>query len=130
MSFLEVDEGKSKCGIHHDPPCPLPALIAGPTVYKQEEGGRWSKKFNGGRLFLADGLFSLEYGPRDVIVFSGNFPHGITNMRQRNESQTEEMKRFSSILFSRFAREDMKKHGNYDDWYREEWENLLNILAE
>ena len=51
-------------------------------------------------------------------------------MRQRNESQTEEMKRFSSIFFSRFAREDMKKHGNYDDWYREEWENLLNILAE
>ena len=81
-------------------------------------------------MFLADGLFSLEYGPRDVIVFSGNFPHGITNMRQRNESQTEEMKRFSSIFFSRFAREDMKKHGNYDDWYREEWENLLNILAE
>lgn len=51
-------------------------------------------------------------------------------MKQRNKTQKGEMKRFSSILFSRFAREKMKLHGNYEDWYREEWENVLDAFTE
>ena len=30
---LHVNEGSSRCGIHHDPPAPLWALIAGPTNF-------------------------------------------------------------------------------------------------
>ena len=33
MSTLRVDEHMSRLGIHHDPPCPLPALMAGSTVW-------------------------------------------------------------------------------------------------
>ena len=35
----------------------------------------------GGRLFLADGLVDISYGPTDVVLLDGNIPHGITNLR-------------------------------------------------
>jgi hypothetical protein len=131
LSFLEVDEGRSKCGIHHDPPSPLFALVAGPTTHKRDaQTGQWQREHNGGRLFLADGVFSLEYGPRDVVVFSGNWPHGITNMKQKGtEVRTTEMMRFSCILFSRFFRGKMKHHGNYNDGYQKAWGDRCSILA-
>uniref|UniRef100_A0A7S2DVR3 Uncharacterized protein n=1 Tax=Haptolina brevifila TaxID=156173 RepID=A0A7S2DVR3_9EUKA len=34
VTTLRVNEGSSRCGIHHDPPAPLPALVAGPTGYR------------------------------------------------------------------------------------------------
>ena len=131
LSFLEVDEGRSKCGIHHDPPSPLFALVAGPTVHKRDaQTGKWQREHNGGRLFLADGVFSLEYGPRDVVVFSGNWPHGITNIKQKGtEVRTTEMTRFSCMLFSRFFRRKMKHHGNYNDGYQKAYGDRCSILA-
>jgi len=131
LSFLEVDEGRSKCGIHHDPPSPLFALVAGPTVHRRDaQTGKWQRQHDGGRLFLADGIFSLQYGPRDVVLFSGNWPHGITNIKQKGaEVRTNEMNRFSCILFSRFFRENMKHHGNYKDGYLEAWGERCSMLA-
>lgn len=34
VTTLLTNEGSSRCGIHHDPPAPLPALIAGPTCWR------------------------------------------------------------------------------------------------
>jgi hypothetical protein len=31
VTTLKINEGSTRCGIHHDPPAPLPALIAGAT---------------------------------------------------------------------------------------------------
>ena len=33
LTTLCVNEGSSRCGIHHDPPAPLPALVAGSTCW-------------------------------------------------------------------------------------------------
>ena len=30
---------------------------------------------------LADGLWDLEYGPRDVVLLDGNFARGVTTLR-------------------------------------------------
>jgi hypothetical protein len=34
FTSLKVNEGSTRCGIHHDPPAPLPALIAGATGWR------------------------------------------------------------------------------------------------
>ena len=71
----------------------------------------------GGRLFLADGLVDISYGPTDVVLLDGNIPHGITNLRDlpgQGTTTRPELRRFSVILFSEFKREKgMRKHGNY-----------------
>ena len=38
VTTLLVNEGSSRCGIHHDPPAPLPALIGGSTAWRMCEG--------------------------------------------------------------------------------------------
>ena len=34
----------------------------------------------GGRLFLADGLFDISYGPNDIVLLDGNIPPGVTGL--------------------------------------------------
>ena len=83
FTTLGVNEGSKLCGIHHDPPTPLPALIAGNTTWVYVMSAHaWRQTCGGGRLFLADGLFDLSYGPRDVIILDGRFAHGVTTLRQ------------------------------------------------
>eukprot|EP00986_Skeletonema_menzelii_P005960 scaffold2238_cov145-Skeletonema_menzelii.AAC.5 len=38
---------------------------------------------NGGRLFIVEGLFWIDYRPTDVAIFDGNSPHGVSHMRPR-----------------------------------------------
>ena len=122
LTTLLVNEGNSLCGIHHDKPTPFPALILGQGSSKLCESG-WVPCAHGGRLFLADGLFDISYGPLDAVVLDGNIPHGITTLRDfpgQGGVSRPELERFSVIVFSTFAREDMKAPGNYSgmwaDW--------------
>jgi hypothetical protein len=122
LSTLKVNEGSSKCGIHHDMPCPFPALIMGPGLHKLL-GGKWQQQGAGGRLFLADGLFDISYGPNDIVLLDGNIPPGVTGLgdishkgkRGAHLPKRAELERFSVIMFSHFQRaRGMMKHGNYD----------------
>jgi hypothetical protein len=127
VSTLLVNEGSSKIGIHHDPPAPLPALIAGPGT-AQLADGKWQPFGAGGRLFLADGLFDISYGPRDVVLIDGNVPHGITRLSAPTGTTAgrPELERFSLIMFSTFKRRDrMLKHGNYSPMWQEEWQSAV-----
>ena len=56
-------------------------------------------------------------------VLDGNIPHGITTLRDcpgQGGTSRPELERFSVIVFSTFAREDIKAPGNYSgmwaDW--------------
>ena len=118
---LLVNEGNSICGIHHDMPTPFPALILGQGSSKLSESG-WVPTAQGGRLFLADGLFDISYGPHDAVMLDGNIPHGITNLRDfpgQGGTSRPELERFSVIVTSTFAREGMKAHGNYSGMWNE-----------
>jgi hypothetical protein len=115
LSTLLLNEGNSRCGIHHDMPCPFPALILGQGSHELVDGV-WQCRAVGGRLFLADGLVDISYGPTDIVLLDGNIPHGITNLRDFKGKGTcarAQLERFSAILFSGFKRDKMKKHGNY-----------------
>ena len=73
---------------------------------------------SGGRLFIADGLFDLSYGPCDVVLIDGNIPHGITSLSPLpglgSKRGRAPLERFSMIFFSKFKRrKGMLKHGNY-----------------
>ena len=90
--------------------------------------GEWQLCGGGGRLFLADGLFDLSYGPRDVVLLDGNVPHGITRLSGPKgvSAKRTELERFSLIMFSTFKRRDrMLKHGNYSPMWQNEWENAV-----
>ena len=126
-STLHVNEGSSKLGVHRDPHTPYPALLAGPTVFSCVDG-EWQRHARGGRLFLADGLFDLSYGPRDVVLMDGNVAHGVTNLRDLPNGHVKgrrELERFSMIVFARFHREKVQKAGNYSQEWRPEWESGL-----
>ena len=58
LGFVCVDEASSRVGVHRDPPCPLPALLCGSTVYSLTASG-WVAHAGGGSLFMADGLWCL-----------------------------------------------------------------------
>ena len=103
-------------------PCPFPALVCGQgSSWLGPQG--WESTATGGRLFLADGLFDISYGPSDIVLLDGNIPHGITNIRDlpgKGQSSRAELERFSLILFSKFKRAvSMCKHGNYNG----QWED-------
>ena len=98
-------------GVHRDPPSPIFALICGHGVHKLRDG-KVTKTSNGGNLFLADGMFRLDYGPRDVVLMDGNWAHGVSNLRHNSQSEST-CTRFSMISFSRWRREKMKKAGSY-----------------
>ena len=134
FTTLGVNEGSKLCGIHHDPPSPLPALIAGNTTWVYDMlAHAWRQECGGGRFFLADGLFDLSYGPRDVIILDGRFAHGVTTLRElpgvcRGISMVSrpELWRFSYILFSRWLRQHMvcertmRSQPSMSRW-RQEW---------
>jgi|SaaInl74LU_5_DNA_1037368.scaffolds.fasta_scaffold14621_1 hypothetical protein len=109
-----LDDDLSKMGIHHDPSTPTPALACGTTNFVYDEGHhQWNPKNHGGRLFLAEGMISMEYSPTDILVFDGNILHGVTPMRPLRDDQAQQQyNRFSIIMFSRYGRSrQMKKHG-------------------
>ena len=64
-------------------------------------------------------------------MLNGNFAHGIERLSNLREKGTDrpkgccELLRFSAILFSTFAREKMKAHGNYDDLWCDEWQGKV-----
>ena len=111
-------------GPHHDMPCPLPALIFGQGMCQLTADNTWGMPPGvGGRLFLADGLFDLSYGPADIVILDGNEVHGITGLRDhpgQGKQSRPELERFSAILFSTFLRQpQMQKHGNYTGVWEE-----------
>ena len=115
LSTMKLNEGSSQAGPHHDMPCPLPALIVGQGMHELVHG-EWQCRGKGGRLFIADGLFDISYGPEDIVLLDGNILHGITGLRDlpgQGQSSRGELERFSAILFSKFKREGMKGHGKY-----------------
>ena len=101
----------------------LAALICGQGMCELGEDGEWQQARGvGGRLFLADGLFDISYGPEDVVLLDGNIFHGITGLRDLPGGGTckrPELERFSVILFSSFKREKMKAHGKYEGMWQE-----------
>ena len=103
LSTLLLNEGSSIAGPHHDMPCPLPALICGPGMCNYSDGEWGVPRGAGGRLFAADGLFDLSYGPTDAVLLDGNMMHGITGLRDRpggGQRARSELERFSVIAFS------------------------------
>jgi len=122
LSTLMTNEGQSELGIHHDPPCPLPALVAGPTVFRWDPvSGGWHAAAAGGSFLLVDGMFNLSYGPRDVLLVNGNYLHGVTGLRDvpgAGQVSRPELQRFSSILFNTWERaKGMMKTDNFgQDW--------------
>eukprot|EP00986_Skeletonema_menzelii_P005740 scaffold2132_cov152-Skeletonema_menzelii.AAC.1 len=114
MNTNIIDDVDSIMSIHHDPSTPTPALAAGTTNYEfDQEKEEWILMNNGGRLFIVEGLFWIDYRPTDVAIFDGNSPHGVSHMRPRGIQKCGPRKylRFSMILFSIFRRTKMRKHG-------------------
>lgn len=109
-----IDDDNSKMAIHHDPSTPTPALACGSTNFLyRDDLDRWIPKNRGGRLFLVEGILSLEYSPRDVCLFDGNILHGLTKMKPLcGGDASARFHRFSIILFSRYKRSQrMLTHG-------------------
>ena len=106
MSSLVVDECTSRLGVHRDPASPMPALVAGTTVYSLGADGKEVRVASGGRLFQADGLFDLSYGPYDAVLMDGNLAHGVTclaALKGRGHLQGRApLRRSSLIVFNRF----------------------------
>jgi len=106
-----IDDKESTMGIHHDIPTPTPAMATGSTNYRFEDG-EWTLKQNGGRLFIAEGLFWLDYRPTDCVAFDGNIPHGVSRLRPIHPNNLQpEYRRFSIIMFSVYKRTAMRSHG-------------------
>ena len=95
-------------------------------------GSGWERAARGGKLVLVDGMFDLEYGPRDVVLIDGNYLHGITSLqglpgdgqvsKRRGRLQ---LNRFSLIIFSIWQREKLKRDGRYVNEWREGWRNAV-----
>jgi len=117
MNTNIIDDVDSTMAIHKDPTTPTPALAAGPSNYVFDEvKEEWTLSHNGGRLYIAEGLFWIDYCPTDVALFDGNVPHGVSRLRPRgvDKSQSVVYERFSIILFSKFLRtRGMRKHGHF-----------------
>ena len=105
-------------GIHRDPPIPLYALLCGHTNFVWDDG-RLVRANKGGNLFLADGMFRVDYGIRDAVIMDGNWAHGVSNIRGMDQN-VDTHSRFSIVSHSKWCREKMKKAGNYDGYYNVE----------
>ena len=122
LSTLKIDEGSSRLGVHKDPPTPMPALLFGRGLFTTGPQGCGPSRGQGGRLFLANGLVDISYGPYDVCLLDGNFEHAVTTLRDlpgAKSSSRPELTRFSGIIFNRFAAE--KRKADYSSDWREEW---------
>lgn len=132
---LRLDSHKSLMAIHHDAGCPAPAGVFGPGVQRLNKDGKWEKRCKGGKLFMANGLFEMEYGPLDCVLFDGNEPHGVSSLRalpsegQKRAGDKWPMERFSLIIFCRFNRKPVQKHGRYDGTWNEAWRAEIEALA-
>ena len=119
LSTLVMNECTSRIGIHRDPATPMPAMVQGRTLHHMSPDGTSVPVGRGGRLFLADGLFDLSYGPYDVVLLDGNLAHGITCLRalpgQGDRRGRTPLVRSSTILFNRFKKEK-EKFGYSGDW--------------
>jgi len=103
---LKVSNYK-QIGIHRDLPTPLFAAVCGHTNYI-EKYGDFVRTSNGGDLFLADGMMRLDYSPRDLILFDGNFAHGISNIINPSIIGRK-IEIFSIIAFSRWGKEKRRR---------------------
>ena len=102
----------------------MPALVAGPTVYRLGAGGEWERAMRGGRLVLVDLLWDLSYGPQDVVLMDGNLAHGVTTLCDLpggGQVRRPELERFSLILFNRFQRERAGMGGHSAGMWQEKW---------
>ena len=109
-------------------PCPDPALIGGPGVSELLDGV-WCARGRGGRLFIADGLIDISYGPCDIVMLDGWNPHGITtlcDLAGKGQASRMQLDRFSVIIFSTFKRMGMCKHGNYDGTWQHDWRDAVH----
>ena len=61
---------------------------------------------------MADGMIRLDYSPRDLILFDGNFAHGVSNIITPS-GVGRNIERFSIIVFFRWGKEKIKKAGDY-----------------
>jgi hypothetical protein len=104
---------KNPIAVHRDRPTPMPACAFGHSTYEfNEDNNAWEKRWKGGELYLMNGLFRLDYGPRDVVMWDGNLSHGITTVLR--DQGSDEPSRFSVLLFSNIRRElGMKTPGSY-----------------
>jgi len=54
------------------------------TVLRSNDCSSWPDRLSPvhsvGRLFAADGLIDISYGPRGIVLIDGNLPHGITRL--------------------------------------------------
>ena len=127
LGSLQTNEGDSECSVHHDPNAPLPALICGPTVWWRE-GGAWKRRAHGGKLMLVDGMFNLEYGPRDVVLLDGSFLHGVSRLQELGGTQHMEsrpqLSRFSMIVFNRWNRAKRISRAWSGEWC-ESWRDAV-----
>lgn len=133
LASIVCNEHMKRMGIHHDPLAPLPAGIAGPTGWELREE-IWRRQHKGGRLFLADGLFCLEYRPRDLVLLDGRFAHGVSSLRELGGQESvryrPELRRFSTVLFSRWKSEKVKcektirKAGLFATWDKKWWDSV------
>ena len=100
----------------------------GPGMSRKGPDG-WSLGGAGGRLYLADGLVDLSYGPHDVrpsrrqLCARHHLPQGPCGTG-RGKKRPPELQRFSLILFSRMCKamgpKRICKHGNYVPEWKEE----------
>jgi len=89
--------------------------VCGPGMSRKGPDG-WSLGGAGGRLYLADGLVDLSYGPRDVVLLDGNFAHGITTLRalagQGGKKSPPELQRFYLSSSSRVCSSPWEQRGS------------------
>ncbi|KAL9180206.1 hypothetical protein ACHAXT_008176 [Thalassiosira profunda] len=115
MSTLEVTAAKN-IAIHRDPPTPTFAAVSGHGMSEVVDN-KFVRSHKGGNLFLADGMFRLDYSGRDLVLLDGNVAHGVSDIR-RGQNGSGEPARFSMITFSRWMREAMKMPGKYTGHYQ------------
>lgn len=113
LSTLRLSS-RNQLAVHRDPPTPMPACSFGMTIHTYNVRSKcWDRTGKGGQLYLMNGLFNLEYSPRDVVLWDGNMAHGVSTIVRRQSK--DEHFRFSALLFSNWRRErGMKRPGNYD----------------
>ena len=85
---------------------------------------------------MAKGMFEMNYGPLDCVLFHGNWPHGVSTLRpftsegqKKAEDGKWELERFSLIIFCRFGHKGVQGHGKYNGTWRKEWKKEIDTIA-
>ena len=131
---------RSRMSIHCDIGSPVPAAAFGPGCQRLVEG-QWKEVCRGGRLFMLNGMFPLEYGPMDAAYFDGNEPHGPTSLKALNKEEARDsgsnggatLERFSVVMAVRHRLDEKKgktyKQGNYSGKWKKEWRFKIEAMA-